>query len=203
VITWHYGLLAADDPIRLLDSAPIMVATYTRGGDNRTLNGSAYVGVASTKGAKVFGLRLHITTTVGQVVDDWLLAPASSHDSTPMSAVFEQAHDLLVLGDGAYQSPTLEPVLRERHRVEVVAPPRRDSRTRAPWSKAKRRWIGRLRRKIETALSILQTVFHIEQPAARSLRGLICRISTRLLAYNLCFATGSLLVQLGTKQTPN
>ena len=144
-----------------------------------------------------------MTTSVGQVVDDWLLAPASLHDSTPMGAVFEQAHDLLVVGDGAFQSPALEPVLREKHRVEVLAPPRRDSRKREPWSKAKRAWIGRVRRKIETALSVLQTVFHIEQPAARSLRGVICRISTRLLAYNLSFVTGSLLVQLATKQTPN
>ena len=137
------------------------------------------------------------------MVDDWLLAPASLHDSTPMGAVFEHAHDLLVLGDGAFHSPALEPILHEKHGVEVLAPPRRDSRTRAPWSKAKRRFLGRVRRKIETAFSVLQSVFHIEQPNARSLRGVICRISTRLLAYNLCFVTGSLLVQLGAKSTPN
>jgi hypothetical protein len=203
VISWHHGLLAADDPVRLLDSAPITLATYTRGGDSRTLSGSEYFGVASSKGAKLFGLRLHVTTTVGQVVDDWLLAPASLHDSTPMSGVFEHAHDLLVLGDGAFHNPSLEPILQERHRVEVLAPPRRGSRKREPWSKAKRAWIGRVRRKIETAFSVLQTVFHIEQPNARSLRGVICRISTRLLAYNLCFLTDSLLVQLYTISTPN
>jgi hypothetical protein len=203
VISWHHGLLNADDDVRLLDSAPIPLATYTRGGDNRTVNGSEYFGVAKSKGAKVFGLRLHMTTSVGQVVDDWLLAPASLHDTTPMSGVFEQAHDLLVLGDGAFHNPTLEPVLREKHYVEVLAPPRRDSRKREPWSKAKRAWIGRVRRKIETAFSVLQMVFHIEQPNARSLRGVICRISTRLLAYNLCFLTDSLLVQLYTKTTPN
>ena len=60
-----------------------------------------------------------------------------------------------------------------------------------------------VRRKIETAFRVLQTVFHIEQPAARSLRGVIFRISTRLLADTLCFLTETLLVQLGTKQTPN
>lgn len=203
VISWDYGLLSADDHVRLLDSAPIPLATYTRGGDNRTLNGSEYFGVAKSKGAKIFGLRLHLTTTTGQVVDDWLLAPAALHDSTPMQAVFEQAHDLLVLGDGAFHNPTLQPVLLERHNIEIIAPPRRDSRKYAPWSKAKRRGIGRLRRKVETSLSVLQTVFHIEQPHARSLAGVVCRISTRLLAYNLCFLTGALLVQLRTISTPN
>jgi len=198
VISWHNGLLSDDDPVRLLDSAPVPLATYTRGGKNCTVSGSEYFGVASSKGAKLFGLRLHVTTTIGQVVDDWLLAPASLHDSTPMSAVFERAHDLLVLGDGAFNNPTLEPVLGEKHRLEILAPPRKDSRKREPWSKAKRSWIGRIRRNIETAFSVLQTVFHIEQPQARSLAGVICRISTRLLAYNLCFLTGALLVQIGT-----
>ena len=37
-----------------------------------------------------------------------LLAPALLHDSTPMSMVFETAHDLLVLGDGAFHNPALE-----------------------------------------------------------------------------------------------
>jgi hypothetical protein len=198
VISWHNGLLSDDDPVRLLDSAPVPLATYTRGGENCSVSGSEYFGVASSKGAKLFGLRLHVTTTIGQVVDDWLLAPASLHDSTPMSAVFEHSHDLLVLGDGAFNNPTLEPILGEKHRVEILAPPRKDSRKREPWSKAKRSWIGRIRRNIETAFSVLQTVFHIEQPQARSLAGVICRISTRLLAYNLCFLTGALLVQIGT-----
>jgi hypothetical protein len=183
VITWHSGLMAASDPVRLLDSAPITLAKDTRGGDNRTLNGSEYFGVASSKGAKLFGLRLHVTM--------------------PMGAVFEQVYDLLVLGDGAFHSPALAPVLREKHRVEVLASPCRDRRTRAPYSKAKRRFLGRVQRKIETAFSVLLTVFHHEQPNARSLRGVICRISTRLLAYNFCFVTGSLLVQLGAEPAPN
>jgi len=198
LISWHTGLLSDDDPVRLLDSAPVPLATYTRGGENCTVSGSEYFGVASSKGTKLFGLRLHVTTTIGQVVDDWLLAPASLHDSTPMSAVFEHSHDLLVLGDGAFNKATLEPILGQKHRVEIVVPPRKDSRKREPWSKAKRSWIGRIRRNIETAFSVLQTVFHIEQPQARSLAGVICRISTRLLAYNLCFLTGALLVQIGT-----
>ncbi|MBK9714144.1 MAG: transposase [Kouleothrix sp.] len=198
VISWHNGLLSDDDPVRLLDSASVPLATYTRGGENCTVSGSEDFGVASKgAGAKLFGLRLHVTTTIGQVVMIGCYS-ASLHDSTPMSAVFEQAHDLLVLGDGAFNNPTLEPVLGEKHRVEILAPPRKDSRKREPWSKAKRSWIGRMRRNIETAFSVLQTVFHIEQPQARSLAGVICRISTRLLAYNLCFLTGALLVQLRT-----
>ena len=77
LLTQQWGLIADDDPVRLLDSAPIPVTTYTRGKDNRTVNGSEYFGVAPSKGAKLYGFRLHLTTTTDQVVDDWVLAPAS------------------------------------------------------------------------------------------------------------------------------
>jgi len=53
------------------------------------VTGSDYFGVMKSRGAKLFGLRLHLTTTTGQVVDDWLLAPAAPHDSQVMPAFFE------------------------------------------------------------------------------------------------------------------
>lgn len=198
LLTHHHGLIASDDPNRLIDSAPIPLCTYTRAKDNRTLNGSEYFGVAPSKGAKLFGLRLHVITTTNQVVDEWLLAPASYHDSQVMPVLFEQASERLALGDGAFHNPVSEPVLRERE-VIVYAPPRRDTRKRPPWPEPVRRLLGRVRRQIETAFSVLTTVFDIERPGSRSLMGLVSRISTRLLAYNLCFITQRLLVPLCTK----
>jgi hypothetical protein len=156
----------------------------------------------STRAAKLFGLRLYLTCTTDQVVDDWVLAPGSYHDSQVLPAVFEQSSERLVLGDGAYHNPTAEPVL-QAHQVVVYAPPRRDNRKRPPWPEPVRRWVGYVRRRIETALSILTTVFDIERPGSRSLMGLVCRISTRLLAYNLCFLTGPLLAQMNSGTTPN
>jgi hypothetical protein len=202
LLTHHYGLIDPDNPDRLIDSAPIPICTYRRARQNQTVTGSEYFGVMSTRGAKLFGMRLHLTTTTDQVIDDWLLAPASHHDSQVMPALFEQLDERVVLGDGAYHNPAVEPVLAE-HQVVVYAPPRRDNRKRPPWPQAMRRFVGRVRREIETALSILTTVFDVERPGSRSLAGLVCRISTRLLAYNLCFLTGALLVQLDTNKTPN
>ena len=125
LVTQQHGLITETDRVRLLDSAPIPITTYTRGKDNRTVNGSDYFGVAPSKGAKLYGFRLHLTATTDQVVDDWLLAPASYHDSTVMPAMFEQAHALLVLGDGAFHNPAWEPVGHARQQIEIVAPPGR------------------------------------------------------------------------------
>jgi len=53
-------------------------------------------------------LRLYLTTTTDQVVDDWLLAPASYHNNQVMPALFEQVSERVVLGDGAYDNPGLK-----------------------------------------------------------------------------------------------
>lgn len=193
-ITGQAGLLDSEDAVRLIDSAPIFVATYGRGGSNQTLTGSEYFGVAKSQGAKVFGLRLTITTTTDQVLDRWMLAPASCHDSSTLSAALAETTDCLVLGDGAYHNPTTEALLRDRQSIDLLAPPRQDSRQ--PWPSASRQLVNRVRRRIETALSVLATVFDVEHPRARSLHGLVSRISTRLLAYNLCFLMDNYLAQL-------
>jgi DDE family transposase len=193
-ISVREGLLSPADAVRLIDSAPIFVATYGRGGANQTIAGSEYFGVAKSHGAKVFGFRLTLTTTTDQVADRWMLAPASHHDSTTMPAALEETEDTLVLGDGASHNPTAEPVLAEQQAIEVLAPPRKDSRQ--PWPQPLRQLVNRVRRNIETAFSILVTVFDIEHPRARSLHGLIARLSTRLLAYNLCFVMDKYLAQL-------
>jgi hypothetical protein len=193
-LTATEGLLDPSDPVRLLDSAPVFVATYARASLNQTLVGEEYFGVAKSQGAHLFGLRLSLTTNDAQVVDEWMLAPAAPHDSTTMPAILEDQTDLLVLADGAYHNPTAEPVLQDKHHLEILAPPRRDSQH--PWPKAFRQTVTRIRRRIETALSVLTTVFNIEHPHARSLAGIVVRISTRFLAYNLSFVMNNYLALL-------
>lgn len=193
--TAQEGLVEETDLVRLIDSAPIFVATYGRGGDNQTLAGQAYFGVAKSHGSKVFGMRLVLTTSHDQVIDEWMLAPAALHDSTTMPALLEGQEDILIIGDGAYHNPTVEPVLRNNHNIEVLAPPRRDSRLQS-WSKAFRHTVARFRRPIESALSVLATVFDIEHPQARSLHGLVSRISTRILAYTYSFVMNKYLAPL-------
>lgn len=196
LITAQEGLLPNEERMRLIDSAPIFVNTYARGSRSNTLNGLEYFGIAKSHGAKVFGLRLVLTTSPNQVIDEWMLAPASVHDSTTMPAVLEDGESLLVLGDGAYHNPAAEQALAEKHNVEILAPPRKDSLH--PWPDHLRQTVGRLRRQVETAIGALSVVFHIQRPSARSLHGLVCRISTRILAYTLCFVMSHYLAQLST-----
>ncbi len=199
-ITATHHLIATDDPCRLMDSAPVPVCTYTHAGANSTLAGSVYFSVMASRKAKLFGLRLYLTTSTDQIVDRWLLAPAAHHDGKVMPALLAAEQELIVLGDGAFHDPAEMAVLQRKQNLEVWATPRKDSRQ--PWPQPIRKWVTRLRRRVETALSVLVTVFNVEQPKAPSLTGLITRVATRMLAYNLCFVMPLYLAQLASN-TPN
>lgn len=173
------------DPIRSIDSAPIPVCTYTRGPDCRTVQGWEYCGVSTSKRQKVFGFKVHVSVTPDQVVDTWVLAPASYHDSTVAPAVLEYRRNLLVLGDKGYVRPLLSGWMTEVCQSQLWAPPRR--RDREQWPSAFARCANRVRRRVETALSTLCRVFSLEHPGSRSLEGLICRIATRMLGYTISF----------------
>jgi hypothetical protein len=199
-LTAMHGLIAADDPCRLMDSAPVPVCTYGRAGTNATIAGPEYFSVMASRKAKLFGFRLYLTTTSNQVVDRWMLAPAAPHDGKLMGTLLADDHDLIVMADGAFHDPTEREVLQRKYNIQVWATPRKDSRQ--PWPTQVRQWVTRVRRRIETALSVLVTVFNVEHPHARSLTGMVTRIATRLLAYNLCFVMKAYLAQL-KPNTPN
>lgn len=194
---------------RLTDSAPIPVCTYTRAKLNRTIEQTLeprdlYFGVCSSKKTKLFGFRLHMDVSLDQVVGRWMLAPACMHDSKGLSGMYEDEsttrgalYDLMVIGDGAFNNPGWLASMRHKHGkgVQLWAVPRTDSRT--PWPVEFRRLVSKVRRRVETALSVLNVVFSLEQTASRSLTGLVSRVSTRMLAYTLAFISGPLLAILG------
>lgn len=188
-----FALLDEEDPYRFVDSAPVPVCSYGRAARNETVAGPQYVGYLASSKAKFFGFRLQASVTLDQVVDHWLLAPAARKDGKMLSALFAEAQNLVVFGDNAYHDPGEHNLLRRTRRVLVWAVPRRDSSE--PWPSAFKRLVKRLRLRVETAFSVLTTVFNIERPGSRSLSGLIARTATRLLAYTLCFITAPRIAQ--------
>lgn len=186
--TW---LIDPDDRVRVVDSAPIPVCTYMRSGQCTTCAGADYCGVMVSRRAKLFGFRLHLTTTTNHVVDQWMLAPASHHDGKVVPALMEDAHAVWLLGDNAFHNPSSADWLQRPRRIVLLALQRRDARQ--PWSAHQRARLNNVRRTIESALSVLCTVFHVEHPGSRSLAGLLTCVSTRLFADTLSFVTWAML----------
>lgn len=190
-------LIDPDDRVRLIDSAPIPACTYTRNGHCETVLGPEYMSVMVSKKAKLFGHRFHATTTLNQVIDRWMLAPAAPNDGKLTPAFFEDQTDLWVLGDNAFHVPDEIAWLQSERNIILTAALRKDAKEPLP---AKvRRLFNRLRRRIETVFSVMTTVFNLETPGSRSMSGLLARITTSVLAYNLSFLTNIEFCTLKTR----
>ena len=177
--------LDATDRVRLVDSAPVTLATYSRGARCTSVVGNQYFGVVTSKKGKVFGLRLHATTTVDHLIDEWLLAPAAVPDLQVLEGLVSDCHDLVLIGDKGYTDADAEEQLWQTRRIQLLPLRRQNQKTQ--WPKDIRRILGRIRHNIETVFSTLTTVFNLERPRGRSLAGHVVRIATCVLAHTLSF----------------
>jgi hypothetical protein len=178
-------LLDPKENIRLVDSAPVTLMTYTRGSRCESVHGPEYFGVVTSKKGKFFGLRLHLTTTPDQLIDEWMLAPASVPDGKAVDALLENCTDLAVIGDKAYNDEELEDRLWRKRRIRLL--PLRKSNQKKQWPDDVRRALGRVRHRVETVFSVLTTVFNVQRPRGRTLAGHVVRVATCILAHTLSF----------------
>jgi len=177
--------LNPQEDVRLVDSAPVTLMTYTRGNRSQSVVGSDYFGVITSKKSKFFGLRLHLTVTPDQVVDEWLLAPAAEHDVKVLDTLVLDCRDLILIADKAYNDTELEERLWRKRRIQLL--PLRRTNQKQQWPEATRRALGRVRHRVETVFSVLTTTFNIQRPRGRSLAGHVVRIATCILAHTLSF----------------
>lgn len=179
-------LLDRTDPVRLVDSAPVTLMTYTRGARCQSVEGNDdYFGVITSKKGKFFGLRLHLTSTTEQLIDEWLLAPASETDPHVLDELVFHGRDLTLIGDKIYNDAELEERLWRKRRILLL--PLRKANQNNQWPKAVRRALSRVRHRVETVFSTLTTVFNLQRPRGRSLGGHVVRIATCILAHTLSF----------------
>lgn len=173
------------DPVRLVDSAPVVLMTYSRGARCRSVVGDQYFGVVTSKKGKFFGLRLHVTATADQLIDEWLLAPASVPDPQVLDALVLDCWELILIGDKIYNDAGQEDHVWRQRRILLL--PLRKKNQKNQWPEDVRRALGRVRHRVETVFSTLTTAFNVQRPRGRSLAGHVVRIATCILAHTLSF----------------
>ncbi len=193
---WRASHPLADDEahLRLVDSAPIPICTYTRAARCQSIpveGRDEWFGVCSSKKSKFFGARCHMTTTLDHMVDSWLLAPASYEDRKPLLALLEGQHGLALIGDKGYISAEVDEQLWQVDEHLLLALKRKNQKVQ--WPQGIQKILGRLRHRVETAFSVLATVFALEGPRSRSLSGLIARTTTKILAHTISFFLAEML----------
>lgn len=174
--------------IRLVDSAPVVLVSRGRGGRTPTIapeNRAAWFGVCTSQNFKFFGGRVHATIGLDQMIDEWLLAPGSYVDGKVLPVLCEPDFNLIYIGDKGYVDADLANQLWDDGQ-HLLLPLKRDNQLEQ-WPAGVQRLLGRLRHRVETALSVLTSVFHLRWPHSRSFSGFVARVTTKILAYTISF----------------
>jgi hypothetical protein len=179
----------------VLDALPVPVIGFhlvpgaTSAGDWRA-HGADYGRVASKK-QTIFGYKLHLLLTLGGVIRDFVLAPASVHDHHVAPDLLEQAWDLLVLGDKGYIDAALARAVRKERSVTLATPLRRNQKP--PRDPAFVRLLNAFRQIIETVNDQLTEQLNMGRNHAHTFAGLCARLASKLTAHTLCIYINRLL----------
>ena len=183
----------AQDQHCVLDSVPMPVVEFHLAPSSRgdwPAHGADF-GKVSSKKKMIFGYKLHLLTTVGGLILDFALAPASATDLSVGCELLTQYSDLLVIGDKGYISAEIAEDLWQRKRIRLLTLPRRNQKRQLP--KPVRRLYNSLRQIIETVNSQLAAQFNIETNHAHTFCGLCARLYTKLTAHTLCIYINRLM----------
>lgn len=184
--------LTQDDQC-VIDSLPIPVVQFhlvpASTGDWRAHG--ANFGKVSSKKQTIFGYKLHLLVSMGGLILDFVLAPASVTDlEAGMDILSEHTHKQ-VIGDKAYISAAKAAELWSSNRLRMMTLPRKNQKKQLP--KPVRRMINAVRQIIETVNGQLGEQFHIETNHAHTFWGLCARLYTKLTAHTLCIYINRLL----------
>jgi hypothetical protein len=186
------GALAALDVAQdrqcAIDSLPVPVLQFhlvpsAAGAAGWRAEGADF-GKVPTKKQTVFGYKLHLLVTLGGVIRDFALAPASASDVAVGAELLCEQRDLTVVGDKGYISAPLAAELRETRGVALLTVPRRNQRRQLPEAVA--RLCNGARQIIETVNDQLTEQFGLAAHHAHTFRGLCARLHTKLAAHTLC-----------------
>ena len=123
------------------------------------------------------GFRCSLIKTDYGVPVDFAIAPANVDDSAVLEAFCSRRWYPILIGDKGYVSEALAARLFERYRTRLFAVRRRNQKRQ--YCKSLRRWLVRVRRRIETTIGQLTSQFSIGRIRVRAHLGLRTRVSNK------------------------
>jgi hypothetical protein len=176
-----------------IDSLPVPVVKFhlVPGSTGDWAAHGANFGKAASKKLTIFGFKLHLLVSLGGVILDFELAPASAADLTVGAELLAEHTDLTVFGDKGYISADLARQLLTKNRLKLLTLPRRNQADQPP--EAISRTFNAVRQIIETVNGQLVEQFNIQVNHAHTFWGLCTRLLTKLAAHTLCIYLNRLL----------
>jgi len=177
-----------EDEYRIVDSFPLQVCEFGRARFCRIFKGEgADYGNCPSKKKTYFGYKVHALCTRNGYITDFFLTPASTDDRDAVWSLVEEYGRLLkLIGDKGYIGVDFAQNLWDEKGVLMISLKKNNAKNPDP--KPIRQMVFKVRRRIETSFSQMTDQFNAEFVRAKSLWGLITRLQSKILAFNLCFA---------------
>jgi len=177
----------------IIDSLPIPVVQFhlVPGSSGEWPAYGADFGRVESKKQTIFGYKLHLLITMGGLILDFELAPASATDLEIGFELLSEHTDRTVIGDKAYINADKAAQLWRQNRIKMQTLPRRNQKKQLP--APVKRLINSSRQIIETVNGQLTEQFNIEDNHAHTFWGLCTRLYSKLTAHTLCIFINRLL----------
>ena len=171
------------DELVIIDSFPVLLCQPVRNHQAKVLNEVANIGYCASKNMWFYGFKIHLAVTESGYILDYLVTPVSVHDIQVAEELLDAIPYTPVLADLDYLGKELKKRL-EAKGIDFLTPICKNMKGAAEHNNPA---ILTIRRTIETRISVLNSLFNIEHPLARSLAGLQLEIERAILVYNLGF----------------
>lgn len=177
----------------VIDSLPVPVMGFhlVPGSSGDWAAYGADFGKCASKKITLFGYKLHVLVTLGGVIRDFVLAPASLADLTVGGDLLSRHYGLEVFADKGYISADLATVLLAVQDIRLLTVPRANQTRQLPAAVC--RTFNAVRQIVETVNGQLVEQFHLQTNHALSFWGLCTRLLTKLTAHTLCVFINRLL----------
>ena len=172
---------------RLVDSFPLAVCEFGRAHFCKAFkHEEADYGHCASKKETYFGYKVHNMTTTEGYITDFVVTPASTDDRDALlDLAWDKGHHYFLIGDRGYIKKLLADFLAEHRNISLITIQRKNALDKYPPMVG--RIIVRMRRRIETTFSQLADQFNAERTFAKTFHGLLTRLVSKILAFNMMF----------------
>jgi len=168
----------------IVDSAPVQICKNSRAKRSNicaTHEIQPAFGYCATQKTRYFGYKLHLVCDENAIVHSFDLAPANIHDVNYLKDIKYNLKNCELIGDRAYISADYQANLFTQSRIKLSVPAKSNSLNQTEFSPVKKR----KRKRIETLISQLNGQFALNLNLAKTMTGLITRISAKITALTM------------------
>lgn len=174
----------AADPVQVIDTLPLPVCTYTRGGRrDHCFPGQADYGYCAAKQLHYYGFKLGLRITRCGLITHYALLAARPHDIQSLDTLVDGYAGGLIAADKGFIDQYQHTMLAQHQGIHVVTPPRARMTPTQPLSLV--RTCARWRKVVETVGSQLTEHFAVAQIRVRDLWHFQHRLIRKVLAHTV------------------